>query len=221
MKVRLVKSWQEQLSEQFQSSSFKALTHFVRQEYQQYRCYPPGKELFNALDLCAFQDVRVVILGQDPYHGFGQAHGLCFSVPEGVTHPPSLQNIFKELAQDIGKTYPTSGNLSHWARQGVLLLNATLSVREGQAGSHQNKGWEEFTDAIISAISNNKKEIVFMLWGNYAKKKGKHIDRTKHLVLESGHPSPLSANRGFWFGNKHFSKANAYLAKHGAATISW
>ncbi len=221
MKVRLVKSWQDQLSDQFQLPYFEALTQFVRKEYQQFRCYPPGKELFNALDLCPFDDVKVVILGQDPYHGFGQAHGLCFSVLEGVSHPPSLLNIFKELEQDTGKPYPTSGNLSHWAQQGVLLLNATLSVREGQAGSHQNKGWEFFTDAIITALSTNKQGVVFMLWGNYAKKKGKHIDRTKHLILESGHPSPLSANRGLWFGNKHFSKANAYLAKHGFPTISW
>jgi uracil-DNA glycosylase len=163
----------------------------------------------------------VVILGQDPYHGEGQAHGLSFSVPEGVTHPPSLVNIFKELETDVGKPYPKSGTLTSWATQGVLLLNATLSVRSGQAGSHQNRGWEQFTDAIISAISANKTGVVFLLWGNYAKKKGKHIDRTRHLILEAGHPSPLSANRGLWFGNKHFSKANAYLLQQGTTPIVW
>ena len=163
----------------------------------------------------------MVILGQDPYHGAGQAHGLSFSVPEGVAHPPSLINIFKELEEDTGKTYPNSGSLISWAKQGVLLLNATLSVRAGLAGSHQKKGWEQFTDAVIASLSDNKKGVVFMLWGNYAKKKGKHIDRSKHLVLEAGHPSPLSANRGLWFGNKHFSKANAYLKHRGGTQINW
>lgn len=221
MQVRLEKSWQNQLAAEFDASYFKGLTNFVRQEYQQFKCFPPGKDIFNALDSTPFESVRVVLLGQDPYHGDGQAHGLSFSVPEGVAHPPSLINIFKELEADIGKPYPKSGTLSHWAAQGVLLLNATLSVRAGQAGSHQNKGWEQFTDAIIASLSSQKTGIVFMLWGNYAKKKGKHIDRSKHLVLEAGHPSPLSANRGLWFGNKHFSKTNAYLTKHGDAPIAW
>ncbi len=221
MEVRLEKSWQNQIGQEFTKPYFKGLKEFVRTEYQQFSCYPPGSALFAALDLCPFDRVRVVILGQDPYHGAGQAHGLCFSVPEGIPHPPSLANIFKELETDIGKPYPKSGTLSSWAAQGVLLLNATLSVRAGQAGSHQNQGWETFTDAVIAAISTHATGVVFMLWGNYAKKKGKHIDRSKHLVLESGHPSPLSANRGLWFGNKHFSQANAYLHKQGENPIHW
>ena len=163
----------------------------------------------------------MVLLGQDPYHGSGQAHGLCFSVPEGIAHPPSLINILKELQQDVGKPYPPSGSLLPWASQGVLLLNATLTVRAGQAGSHQKQGWEKFTDAVIEKLSSNKTGLVFMLWGNYAKQKGKHINREKHLVLESGHPSPLSANRGLWFGNKHFSQANAYLKAQGKPSIDW
>ena len=221
MQVRLEKSWQNQLAAQFDAPYFKTLTNFVRQEYQEFRCYPPGKDIFNALDSTPFERVRVVILGQDPYHGEGQAHGLSFSVPDGVAHPPSLVNIFKELETDVDKPYPKSGVLSSWATQGVLLLNATLSVRAGQAGSHQNNGWEQFTDAIIASLSSKKTGIVFMLWGNYAKKKGKYIDRSKHLVLEAGHPSPLSANRGLWFGNKHFSKANAYLMQQGSIPINW
>lgn len=221
MQVRLEKSWQNQLAAQFDAPYFKTLTDFVRQEYQEFRCFPPGKDIFNALDSTPFERVRVVILGQDPYHGEGQAHGLSFSVPDGVAHPPSLVNIFKELETDVDKPYPKSGELISWATQGVLLLNATLSVRAGQAGSHQNNGWEQFTDAIIASLSTQKVGIVFMLWGNYAKKKGKHIDRSKHLVLEAGHPSPLSANRGLWFGNKHFSKANTYLMQQGNIPINW
>lgn len=221
MEVRLEKSWQEHIGHEFSKPYFEDLVAFVRREYQQFRCYPPGKVLFNALDLCPFDSVRVVILGQDPYHGPGQAHGLCFSVPEGVAHPPSLINIFKELEADVGNPYPQSGTLTSWAAQGVLLLNATLSVRAGQAGSHQNRGWETFTDAIITALSAKTSGVVFMLWGNYAKKKGKHIDRSKHLVLEAGHPSPLSANRGFWFGNRHFSLANTYLENQGKPPIVW
>lgn len=221
MQVRLEKSWQNQLAAQFDAPYFKTLTDFVRQEYQEFRCFPPGKDIFNALDSTPFERVRVVILGQDPYHGEGQAHGLSFSVPDGVAHPPSLVNIFKELETDVDKPYPKSGELISWATQGVLLLNATLSVRAGQAGSHQNNGWEQFTDAIIASLSTQKVGIVFMLWGNYAKKKGKHIDRSKHLVLEAGHPSPLSANRGLWFGNKHFSKANTYLMQQGSVPINW
>lgn len=221
MQVRLEKSWQNQLASQFEAPYFKELTHFVRQEYEQFTCYPLAKDIFNALDTTPFDSTRVVILGQDPYHGDGQAHGLSFSVPDGVAHPPSLINIFKELEVDTGKPYPKSGSLVPWAKQGVLLLNATLSVRAGQAGSHQKKGWEQFTDAIIAALSENKTGIVFMLWGNYAKKKGKYIDRSKHLVLEAGHPSPLSANRGLWFGNTHFSKANAYLKQQKSQAVIW
>lgn len=221
MKVRLIKSWQEQLADTFDSPYFNMLAQFVRQEYQKFRCFPAGREIFNAFDSCPFEDVSVVILGQDPYHGEGQAHGLCFSVPEGVSHPPSLVNIFKELQQDIGKPYPQSGNLLPWASQGVLLLNATLTVRAGHAGSHQKKGWENFTDVVIEKLSTNKTGLVFMLWGNYARQKGKYINRDKHLVLESGHPSPLSANRGLWFGNKHFSKANVYLKENGKPIVNW
>ena len=221
MKVRLIKSWQTQLADTIAAPYFDRLTQFVRQEYKQYSCYPPGKDLFNAFDLCPFEAVNVVLLGQDPYHGPGQAHGLCFSVPEGIAHPPSLINILKELQQDVGKPYPKSGSLLPWASQGVLLLNATLTVRAGQAGSHQKQGWEKFTDVVIEKLSSNKTGLVFMLWGNYAKQKGKHINRNKHLVLEAGHPSPLSANRGLWFGNKHFSQANAYLKAQGKPVIDW
>ena len=221
MKVRLIKSWQRQLADTIDAPYFDRLAQFVRQEYEQYSCYPPGKDIFSAFDLCPFEAVNVVLLGQDPYHGSGQAHGLCFSVPEGIAHPPSLINILKELQQDVGKPYPSSGSLLPWASQGVLLLNATLTVRAGQAGSHQKQGWEKFTDAVIEKLSSNKTGLVFMLWGNYAKQKGKHINREKHLVLESGHPSPLSANRGLWFGNKHFSQANAYLKAQGKPSIDW
>ena len=221
MKVRLIKSWQTQLADTIAAPYFDRLTQFVRQEYKQYSCYPPGKDLFNAFDLCPFEAVNVVLLGQDPYHGPGQAHGLCFSIPDGVAHPPSLINILKELQQDVGKPYPRSGSLLPWASQGVLLLNAALTVRAGQAGSHQKQGWEKFTDAVIEKLSSNKTGLVFMLWGNYAKQKGKHINRDKHLVLEAGHPSPLSANRGLWFGNKHFSQANAYLKAQGKPVIDW
>ena len=221
MKVRLIKSWQTQLADTIAAPYFDRLAQFVRQEYEQYSCYPPGKDIFNAFALCPFEAVNVVLLGQDPYHGSGQAHGLCFSVPEGIAHPPSLINILKELQQDVGKPYPPSGSLLPWASQGVLLLNATLTVRAGQAGSHQKQGWEKFTDAVIEKLSSNKTGLVFMLWGNYAKQKGKHINRQKHLVLESGHPSPLSANKGLWFGNKHFSQANVYLKAQGKPSIDW
>ncbi len=222
MEVRLEKSWRKHLANEFEAPYFKRLAQFVGYEYKVGKCFPKEEMIFNALNLCPFDLVRVVILGQDPYHGAGQAHGLCFSVPEGVPHPPSLVNIFKELEADVGKPYPQSGTLTPWAAQGVLLLNATLSVRAGQAGSHQSHGWEAFTDAIIAVLSAKSSGLVFMLWGNYAKKKGKHIDRSKHLVLESGHPSPLSANRGLWFGNKHFSQANTYISNHGkAAPINW
>lgn len=221
MKVTLVESWQIQMSEEFEKPYFKELTSFLRQEYSHFDCFPPGSKIFNALDSCLFEDVRVIILGQDPYHSLGQAHGLCFSVPNGITHPPSLINIFKELQDDTYKNYPSSGSLISWVKQGVLLLNSTLTVRSGQPGSHQNRGWETFTDIIIEKLSSKKSGLVFMLWGNYAKKKGKHIDRDKHLVLESGHPSPLSANRGLWFGNKHFSRTNEYFEKNGKKLIEW
>lgn len=221
MKIRVDPSWHRQLLSSFEQPYFKSLAQFVRNEYEHHRCYPAGTAIFAALDSCPFDQVRVVIIGQDPYHGPGQAHGLSFSVPDAVPHPPSLVNIFKELASDTGKAYPKSGNLRHWASQGVLLLNATLTVRAGQAGSHQKQGWEQFTDDVIDAVATKKSAVVFMLWGNYAKKKGKRIDRSKHLVLEAGHPSPLSANRGLWFGNQHFSQANAYLEQQGKQPIVW
>ena len=221
MGVRIHPSWEKVLHSSFAAPYFEELIAFVKQEYQQTRCYPPGKDIFTAFDHCPFDNVRVVLLGQDPYHGTGQAHGLSFSVPQGMAHPPSLINIFKELEADLGHSYPTSGNLTPWAEQGVLLLNATLTVRAHQAGSHQGKGWERFTEEVIRCLSAQKKEIVFMLWGGYAKKKQPLIDASKHCILTSGHPSPLSANRGYWFGNKHFSKCNAYLTAHGQAPIDW
>ena len=220
MDVRLAASWKRQLAEEFEKPSFKGLAEFVRGAYVAKTVYPPPKCVFNALDSVAFEDVRVVILGQDPYHGPGQAHGLCFSVPEGVPKPPSLQNIFKEIHQDLGLPIPASGNLEHWAKQGVLLLNATLTVEAGQAGSHQGKGWEEFTDAVIRKLSEEREGLVFLLWGAYAQKKGAHIDRAKHLVLTAPHPSPLSAHNGF-FGCRHFSKTNAYLVSKGQPPIAW
>jgi uracil-DNA glycosylase len=221
MNVKMEPSWKAALTEEFSKPYFSELTDFVREAYQTALVYPPAPFIFNALDSCPLSQIRVVILGQDPYHGAGQAHGLSFSVPEGVAHPPSLINIFKELESDIGKVYPNSGSLTSWASQGVLLLNATLSVEAGRAGSHQNKGWEQFTDAVIDVISTQCDHIVFLLWGNYAKQKGKRIDRDKHLVLSSGHPSPLSANRGLWFGNRHFSQANTYLISKWRTPIHW
>lgn len=221
MKVNIDPSWEEQLKSEFEKPYFKVLTDFVKTEYKVHTCYPKGSEIFAAFDYCSFDNVKVVVIGQDPYHGVGQAHGLCFSVNEGVPVPPSLINIFKELETDINVSFPSNGNLERWAKQGVLLLNATLTVRAHQAGSHQGKGWEKFTDAVIKAISENKKDVVFMLWGGYAKKKGAKINATEHFVLNSGHPSPLSANRGYWFGNKHFSKANEYLKKVNKSPIIW
>lgn len=221
MNVAISESWKSILSAEFEKNYFSALTTFVRTEYLSNKCYPNGNEIFAAFDRCNFEDVKVVILGQDPYHGAGQANGLCFSVHESISHPPSLMNIFKELEQDTGKPYPESGDLSFWADQGVLLLNATLTVRASEAGSHQRQGWESFTDAVIKLLSDKKENLVFLLWGGYAKKKGSKIDQEKHLVLNSGHPSPLSANRGYWFGNKHFSKTNAYLEKLGKQQIRW
>ncbi len=221
MDVAIEPSWKTVLQEEFSKPYFKNLVAFVKQEYKQYTCYPKGSRIFSAFDYCPFHDVKVVIIGQDPYHGPGQANGLCFSVNDGVPHPPSLVNIFKEIKTDLGVAYPKSGNLERWANQGVLLLNATLTVRAHQAGSHQNKGWEQFTDAAIQALSDKREKIVFMLWGGYAKRKGKIIDTNKHYVLTSGHPSPLSANRGLWFGNKHFSTCNKILEENGLPSINW
>ena len=220
MDVRIEKSWKDRLQEEFDKPYFANLTQFVRSEYASGTVYPPGGEMFAAFDACPFEQVRVVILGQDPYHEPGQAHGLCFSVNDGVQFPPSLVNIFKEIESDLGKPIPRSGNLMRWAQQGVLLLNATLTVRAHQAGSHQNKGWETFTDAVIRRLATEREHIVFILWGSYAQRKGAFIDRNRHCVLQSPHPSPLSAYRGF-FGNKHFSRANEYLAQHGYKPIDW
>lgn len=220
MNVRIEDSWRQRLQTEFDKPYFENLTHFVRGEYAAGAVYPPGAQMFAAFDACPFDKVRVVILGQDPYHEPGQAHGLCFSVNDGVPFPPSLVNIFKEIADDLGKPTPTTGNLMRWAQQGVLLLNATLTVRAHQAGSHQNKGWETFTDAVIHRLAEEREHVVFILWGSYAQRKGAFIDRNRHLVLQSPHPSPLSAYRGF-FGNKHFSRANAYLQQHGYAPIDW
>jgi uracil-DNA glycosylase len=221
MEIQLEPSWKKELSEELEKPYFKSLNEFVSSEYLARKCYPPEKQIFSAFNECPFDKVEVVIIGQDPYHGAGQAHGLCFSVNDGIAYPPSLRNIFEEIRTDLGKPHPQSGNLHRWARQGVLLLNSTLTVNEGMAGSHQSKGWETFTDAVIKKISEKKQHIVFMLWGSYAKKKGAVVDRQKHLVLESGHPSPLSANRGHWFGNKHFSKANDFLASKNLKEIDW
>lgn len=214
-------SWQNILVSEFDKPYFKELLSFVKEEYSRTTCYPNEKQIFAAFDYCKFDDIKVVIIGQDPYHGFGQANGLCFSVNDGIAFPPSLQNIFKEIEHDLSIPYPTTGNLNRWANQGILLLNATLTVRENEAGSHQKRGWEIFTDAIIKKISDEKENIVFLLWGGFAKKKGLKIDRTKHYVLETGHPSPLSANRGFWFENKHFSKTNEYLKNIEKKQIVW
>lgn len=220
MDVKIESSWKERLHGEFEKPYFKALTDFVRDEYSRYRIYPPGGLIFNAFNLCPFDKVKVVLLGQDPYHEPGQAQGLCFSVNDGQTFPPSLVNIFKEIKDDIGTDIPQSGSLVRWAQQGVLLLNATLTVREHQAGSHQNKGWETFTDEVIKVLNADKEHVVFMLWGNYAQRKGAFIDRNRHLVLTSAHPSPLSARRGF-FGNHHFSLANSFLREHGMSEIAW
>lgn len=217
MNVKIEPTWAEHLQQEFDAPYFKQLTDFVRNEYAQGTCYPPGHEIFNAFNLCPFQQVKVVI---DPYHGPGQAEGLCFSVKEGVRIPPSLVNIFKEIHDDTGRPIPTSGSLRRWAEQGVLLLNATLTVREHQAASHAKHGWETFTDAVIRHLSDEREHIVFILWGSYAQKKGQVIDRQKHLVLCSAHPSPLSAYHGF-FGNHHFTLCNDYLIQHGQTPINW
>ncbi len=220
MEVKIAESWKKILKDEFEKPYFHQLVNFVKSEYNKYKVYPPGKLIFNAFDHCSFDDLKVVILGQDPYHGEGQANGLCFSVNTGIRKPPSLVNIFKEIQSDIGNSIPESGNLERWAKQGILLLNATLTVRANHAGSHQNKGWETFTDAVIKQISDKKSGIVFLLWGAYAQKKGTVIDKNKHYVLQSAHPSPFAAHRGF-FGNKHFSKTNEFLVKNGKTPIKW
>jgi uracil-DNA glycosylase len=220
MDVQIEESWKQILSAEFEKDYFRQLTDFVRNEYRSTTVYPPGKLIFNAFNLCPFEQVKVVIIGQDPYHGPGQAHGLCFSVNDNVPFPPSLRNIFKEIQDDLGKPIPESGNLTRWAKQGVLLLNATLTVRAHQANSHRGIGWEEFTDAAIRALAEQREHLVFILWGAYAQKKGAFIDRSRHLVLTSVHPSPLSAHNGF-FGNRHFSRANEYLQQHGQTPIEW
>ena len=221
MDVKIEPSWKQCLESEFEKPYFSKLVGFIKEEYQTQSIYPPGGQLFNAFDKCPFDQTKVVILGQDPYHGVGQANGLCFSVNDGVPNPPSLSNIFKEIRADLGKDFPKTGNLERWAGQGVLLLNSTLTVRANAAGSHQGKGWEQFTDAVIACLNNEKSQMVFMLWGKYAQDKGKVIDSSKHFVLKARHPSPLSANQGGWFGTKHFSQANHYLKNKGLTEIDW
>lgn len=221
MDVKIEESWKIRLKNEFGKPYFENLINFVKDAYRSTVCYPPGGLIFNAFDKCPFDKTRVVILGQDPYHGPRQANGLSFSVNDGVTFPPSLINIFKELNEDLGVPFPKSGNLERWAEQGVLLLNSTLTVQASSAGSHQNKGWEQFTDAVIKCINDEKEGVVFLLWGKYAQDKGKIIDTKRHFVLKSKHPSPMSANFGGWFGNKHFSQTNNYLRSKGVAEIEW
>ena len=220
MDVKIEESWKSRLSSQFNAPYFQQLTAFVREEYSRGQCFPPGQLIFNAFNTTPFDRVKVVILGQDPYHDVGQAHGLCFSVREGVAQPPSLQNIFKEVHDETGAPIPASGDLTRWARQGVLLLNAMLTVRAHQPGSHQGKGWEQFTDAVISTLSREREHLVFLLWGAYAIRKGSLVDKSRHLVLTSPHPSPLSSYRGF-FGNHHFILCNDYLTQHGQQPVLW
>lgn len=214
-------SWHKLLLAELKKPYFESLMAFVKKEYAKHTCYPKESNIFAAFNHCHLEETKVVIIGQDPYHGPNQANGLCFSVNGGVAHPPSLVNIFREIESDLGKAYPENGNLEHWADQGVLLLNATLTVRAQEAGSHQNKGWEYFTDTVIQKLSNEKEGLVFLLWGGFAKKKAKLINTEKHYILTSGHPSPLSANRGYWFGNRHFSKTNKILLENGRQTINW
>lgn len=220
MDVKIEQSWKEVLNEEFNQEYFLKLASFVKEEYKSKRIFPPADKIFNAFNLCSFNDVKVVIIGQDPYHGEGQANGLSFSVNDGIRIPPSLINIYKELKSDLGIDPPNSGNLERWSKQGVLLLNATLTVQKSTPNSHQGKGWEKFTDAVIKQISDRKENVVFILWGAYAKKKGEVIDRNKHFVIESPHPSPFSADRGF-FGSKPFSKTNSYLTKNNLKAINW
>lgn len=221
MDVKMHDSWKAVLNDEFEKPYFNELISFVKSEYSTKVCYPKGNQIFSAFDHCHFNQVKVVIIGQDPYHGPNQANGLCFSVNDGIPFPPSLQNIFKEIETDLNKPFPKTGNLERWADQGVFLLNATLTVRQSEAGSHHGKGWEKFTDAVIKKISDESKNVVFLLWGGFAQKKSALIDASKHHILKSGHPSPLSANRGFWFGNKHFSKTNIYLKSKEKMEISW
>ena len=221
MKVKINPEWKEKLQDEFNKPYFEKLVEFIKDEYSKGKCYPRGEKIFEALNLCLPKDVKVVLLGQDPYHGPNQANGLSFSVPTGISHPPSLINIFKELESDLNIPYPKNGDLSSWARQGVLLLNSTLTVRANQAASHQGKGWELFTDFLISTISKEMNGVAFLLWGNFAKQKINLINNSKHLILKAGHPSPLSANRGYWFGNKHFSQCNNYLSQKLKKPIDW
>lgn len=222
MKISLNQEWKSILSDETQKPYFAELMLNVEKEYKEYSCYPPADLIFAAFDNCSFDDLKVVIIGQDPYHGEGEANGLCFSVNDGVRIPPSLRNIYREINDDFDSIFiPTSGNLENWAKQGILLLNAALTVRKDTPNSHKHLKWNLFTDAVIQEISDKKEGIVFLLWGAFAHKKGSKIDRGKHLVLESGHPSPMSANQGKWFGNKHFSKTNEYLKSEGKTEISW
>ncbi len=220
MDVKIDSSWKLRLANEFNAPYFEQLTNLVRDAYTHHQIFPPAKLIFNAFDLCPFDQVKVVIIGQDPYHGLGQAHGLSFSVNENMPLPPSLKNIYQEIRSDLGIQPLSHGNLERWAKQGVLLLNATLTVQANLAGSHQKKGWETFTDSAIKAVANEKEHVVFLLWGNYAQQKAQYIDTTKHLILTAVHPSPLSAHRGF-FGCKHFSQANQYLKEHGLEPINW
>jgi uracil-DNA glycosylase len=220
MEIKISNSWQEILQEEFKKDYFIKLSEFIDNEYNTQTIYPPQKNIFSAFDYCDFNDLKVVILGQDPYHGYGQAHGLCFSVNKGIKIPPSLRNIFKELINEYNEYLPWSGNLTHWAKQGVLMINATLTVREKQANSHQGKGWETFTDNVIKLISDKKENVVFVLWGTYAQKKEKLINKSKHQILQSAHPSPLSAHRGF-LGNNHFRLINEYLVAKNKKEITW
>ena len=221
MDVKIEQSWKEHLSQEFEKPYFSNLIEFVKTEYSSTKVYPPGKFIFNAFEKCTFDNTKIVILGQDPYHGYNQANGLSFSVNDGVAIPPSLQNIFKEIKEDLAIAMPRTGNLERWAEQGVLLLNSTLTVRAGEAGSHQKKGWETFTDAVIKCISEQRQDVVFMLWGKYAQDKGAVINASKHLILKAKHPSPMAANYGGWFGTKHFSQANDYLISKGLEPINW
>lgn len=221
MDVRIEPSWKKILHDEFEKPYFKQLAQFVKQEYASQTIYPPASKIFAAFDNTPFDEIKVVIIGQDPYHGPNQANGLCFSVSDGIPLPPSLQNIYREIQQDLNITPPLSGNLERWAKQGVFLLNDVLTVRRATPASHKGKGWEIFTDAAIQKISDEKEHVVFLLWGSYAQKKGAIIDSSKHLVLKSGHPSPMSANRGYWFGNRHFSQTNAYLQNLGLTPIIW
>lgn len=222
MQINLNSEWQSILSDEIQKPYFQDLIELVDEEYRNHTCYPPKELIFSAFNYCSFNDIKVVIIGQDPYHGKGEANGLCFSVNDGVRIPPSLRNIFREMCDDLETLFfPTSGNLEAWAKQGVLLLNASLTVRADNPNSHKHLKWNVFTDAVIQKISDKKEHVVFLLWGSFAHKKGLKIDRNKHLVLESGHPSPMSANQGKWFGNKHFSKTNAYLKNNGLQPIEW